>query len=735
MSIDFSGLASQLLSSARTLLPTWFPAGKFRGHEFVVGDLSGEQGDSLSINVNTGKWCDFSTGEKGGDLVSLFAAIHKISQAEAAKQLGGAVTPTPPLKSKSSADHRQVVAPVPNGTPTCPCRHYKYGNPVAVWDYRDAEGRLLGHVARYEPAGDRKQIVPFTYDGKRWGMGSWPAPRPLYGLDDLAVRKDAPVLIVEGEKSADAARKISPQYVVITWPGGARAWQKADFGPIAGRTVLLWPDADEPGIKAMWEIGHSLLKTCATVKILIPDQKPDGWDAADALKEGWTWEKFKEWAKARVHVVTEASSKAAAKPKANAPTDDTGAGPGVPVAAMSDGGEPAQSQVSRWIAWNLDRAGNGLPHANLNNAVIALENDPTLKNLVWYDEFLQRILTQYKRGDDVLEPREWTDADDVHLALYMQRNVGLVKLGRDIVSQAVIAVAFRHVRNCVRDWLDALEWDRISRIDHFFEDHFGAEATAYTRAAACNFWISMVARVYMPGCKVDNMVVLEGEQGIRKSSALQVIGGQWFTEQHESVTGKGFFEVLQGKLLVEIGEMDSFSRADITRVKQVVTCPSDRFRESYGRYAKDHPRQCVFVGTTNKDDWNKDETGARRFWPIACRGDIDIDAIRTNRDQLFAEAVSRFRASEDWWRMPEEETRAEQQKRYDTDPWIDFIYEFISLRTDVTVPEILIDCLKFDKDRIGKPDQMRVASCLRVIGWKRRLERSVGKVAKVWRPA
>src|SRR5207302_6188158 len=132
---------------------------------------------------------------------------------------------------------------------------------------------------------------------------------------------------------------------------------------------------------------------------------------------------------------------------------------------------------------------------------------------------------------------------------------------------------------------------------------------------------------------VDNMLVLDGTQGIGKSSALRAIAGEWFAEQHESATSKDFYQVLQGKMLVEISEMDSFSRAEVTKVKQVVTCTNDRFRESYGRRAEDHPRQCIFVGTSNK--WtHDDETGARRFWPIDCRGTVDVAAIAAVRPQL-----------------------------------------------------------------------------------------------------
>ena len=173
---------------------------------------------------------------------------------------------------------------------------------------------------------------------------------------------------------------------------------------------------------------------------------------------------------------------------------------------------------------NLDRDKTG-PLGNLNNAVQILEHDPHLKRIVWFDEFLKKIMT----GNP---PREWRDADDISLTLYMQRDIGIARMDRGIVAQAVISIAFRDIRNCVRNWLESLQWDQEPRIKHFFEDHFGAAVTPYTRAASKNFWLSIVARIYRPGCKVDNMIILEGEQGTRKGTALQIIVGDWFTEQH-----------------------------------------------------------------------------------------------------------------------------------------------------------------------------------------------------------
>lgn len=376
-----------------------------------------------------------------------------------------------------------------------------------------------------------------------------------------------------------------------------------------------------------------------------------------------------------------------------------------------------------WAEWGLQRSKGGEPLLNLSNAVAILEHDPKLQGLVQYDEFLQRILKK--------DGREWGDADDINLALHIQRETGLNRLGRDLVGQAVIAAAHKRTRNCVKEWLDSLEWDGVSRLEDFLPDCFGAENSEYTRAAGRNFWLSMVARVYRPGCKVDNMTVLEGAQGVGKSSALQIIGGEWFAEQHESATNpKAFAEILQGKLLIEISEMNAFNRAEVSRVKQTISCPSDRFRASYGRYAVDHPRQCVFVGTTNVDDWNRDETGARRFWPIRCTT-IQLETIREQREQLFAEAVKRHWQGEPHWVMPAESTREEQEARYQADPWLERIGQIVKGESTVTTAFIAgkLDIPESKRDRAM---EMRIGQCLRFMRWDRKRPRIDGSRNRPW---
>ncbi len=325
MKRDFSGLKAQLLASARRHVPDWLPAGKQRGKEWVVGSLSGEPGDSLSINLDTGVWCDFASPEiRGGDLIDLYQAIHGVDAATAYKELGGdeprapvQASPSPKATPKPA---RKVITPVPQSVDLHGCDHQIHGRPSRTWTYQNASGELLGYVARYDLEDGSKEVVPWTYTSSGWGMGQWPEPRPLYGLPHLAARPDVPVLVVEGEPSTDAAVKFAGGvYVVVTWPGGGHAWKKADFTPLYGRRVLLWPDADlskagnkidvlpqdqQPGWKTMQAIAAELAPHCPEVKIIDPGHVLDrkhGWDAADS---GFTWATFKEWAIPRVSIYT-----------------------------------------------------------------------------------------------------------------------------------------------------------------------------------------------------------------------------------------------------------------------------------------------------------------------------------------------------------------------------------------------------------------------------------------------
>ena len=297
---DFDAVARSALSACPGLLHEWFPAGKVKGREFCVGNLRGDRGDSLSINLDTGQWADFaSADQKGGDLISLYAALNKLSQWQAARELSaklgvGRKTAASVIPISRSTEGWHPILPVPANAPPPPRAHFQYGEPTHVAEVRDVQGVLLHLIYRFEPRGGRKQIWPLTYGTNRGKHGwHWKAPlvpRPLYGLPSLAAYPDAPVLLVEGEAKRDAAaRMLGQRAAVLSWPNGAGGTGNADWSPLQARGVAIWPDADANGTKAASAVAKALKVIASTVSIVpIPDGKAEGWDLADAEREGWT---------------------------------------------------------------------------------------------------------------------------------------------------------------------------------------------------------------------------------------------------------------------------------------------------------------------------------------------------------------------------------------------------------------------------------------------------------------
>jgi len=273
-------------------------------------------------------------------------------------------------------------------------------------------------------------------------------------------------------------------------------------------------------------------------------------------------------------------------------------------------------------------------------------------------------------------------------------------------------------------------------------DMFGADDNSYTRRAAECFMVSAVARILWVdplvkhnGAKVDFMLILEGLQGKGKTSAVAALfGSQWYAEAMESPASKDFYQSLQGRWCVEIGEMDSFSKADVTKVKQAITSRFDTYRPSYGRTSRSFRRQCVFVGTTNESEYLRDSTGGRRFLPVKIK-EVNIERVGQLREQLWAEAVHLFQGGFKWWELPAQAAE-EQEDRFVADTWEEVIEPWINGRCIgdkdypprmrlllpdkiewVTTTEILEWALRIDVGKHGKPEQMRIAPIMRRLGW------------------
>jgi putative DNA primase/helicase len=369
-----------------------------------------------------------------------------------------------------------------------------------------------------------------------------------------------------------------------------------------------------------------------------------------------------------------------------------------------------------------------MPYNNAANIELAFAHDPDLQTVVWYDEFLQRILT----GEPA---REWVDADDTRLAIYLQRTHGLVHVTPRQVRDVVNTYALARPRHAVREWLQALIWDEQPRIATAFTDYWDAQPTTsqpaeYLQAVSHNFFIGLIARVMHPGCQLDEMVIFESDQGRGKTQALRSLGGPWYAAAHEQVTRKDFFQDLQGKWVIEISELSAFSKAQVERIKHVISTPVDRYRGSYDQRSSDHPRQCVFAGTTNTDDWGTDDTGLRRFWPVRC-GYVNRPHLEAARDQLFAEAMVRYHAAEPWWTVPDC-TKDVQAERQASDEWEVLILPWLVGKTDIRIYDVLTGALKFAADRIDRAAQLRVGRILRCHGWQSRMARVGGDPGRFW---
>jgi predicted P-loop ATPase len=405
--------------------------------------------------------------------------------------------------------------------------------------------------------------------------------------------------------------------------------------------------------------------------------------------------------------------------------------------------------IVKFPSWRDDLQVNDKkkPLSNFANTLTVLRSDPDLRGMLEFDEMAKTAIINYPPGNPLATdgyPHVVADEDVGYVREHLQTTSGLRHVSRETVGESVNLVAREASYHPVFDMLEALQWDGLPRLDTWLADCFGVEDTPYHRVIGRLFLIALVARIYQPGCKADYMLVIEGEQGKMKSLACETIAGEkWFSDSMpEDITSKDASVHLRGKWLIEVAEMHAFSKAEATHLKSFITRKTERYRPPYGRHEVDEPRQCLFIGTTNKEMYLKDETGGRRFWPFKAVS-INLARLKSIRDNLLAEAVAAFKAGEQWWPDPKFEAeviKPKQEARYDGDAWEEPIGQFLEGRTGtVSIMQIATGCLGYEDknamvaatnatpiNRLGTHDQHRIMKILDLLEWER-LEKKTEK--------
>ncbi|MBR8141839.1 virulence protein E [Burkholderia vietnamiensis] len=386
-------------------------------------------------------------------------------------------------------------------------------------------------------------------------------------------------------------------------------------------------------------------------------------------------------------------------------------------------GREAENGAHTWEQ-DLARSDKGTLLPTLGNVHMILSNHKAWKGVIEQDDFGGRVMKRKAPPFPQGVTGEWTDMDDQRCVLWLSQRYGL-SVRTDIVMNAVLLVADATHFHEVREYLEGLKWDGVPRVRAMPSTYLRVADSEYVQLAFMKWMIAAVARVMEPGCKVDNVLILEGKQGHRKSTALKVLAGApWFTDTPIQIGNKDTYAVLAGKWVIELAELDSLNKADSSAVKSFFATAVDRFRNFYGKRATDVPRQCVFAGSVNFDTYLKDESGNRRYWPLRVGGLVDIDGIVAVRDQLWAEAVHLYRSGVVWHVTEDERPlfEIEQAERYEGDVYEDKIAKALDHVARITMEEILADVLKLDTSKWSLPEQRRIGKALKSLGWVRKRE-------------
>lgn len=387
---------------------------------------------------------------------------------------------------------------------------------------------------------------------------------------------------------------------------------------------------------------------------------------------------------------------------------------------------------------------------NTFNMDVVFRQSPQWKGVLAYNEFSQLIEVHkqppYSIEPDSAFPRRWTDSDDTRTGSWVSSALSVNHVANDVISRSALVAAEANSYHPVKDYLNGLAWDGTGRLDSWLTCYLGVEESRYSSAVGAKWLIAAVARIFEPGCQVDNTLIFEGVQGTGKSSTLKVLASPaWYTNDVADLGSKDAAQQLPGKWILELAELSAMRKTTLEATKAFLTRSVDHYRPSYGRYTVDVERSCVFAGSTNTAVYLQDEEN-RRFWPVKCNT-IDVPGVAAARDQLWAEATHRYRAKEPWWLDSEltQLAKAEQDTRKEGDPWHSLVATFLAKSATEgfnpsvggvdtneavtadrvkqkgwTVADILQFACGVHTERLDRSGEMRVSKILKAEGWVRK---------------
>lgn len=378
----------------------------------------------------------------------------------------------------------------------------------------------------------------------------------------------------------------------------------------------------------------------------------------------------------------------------------------------------------------------------LQNVMVLTETDKSIRDCLIYNIFADDIffvqappwedrdtfVPHPLREDEILNYRCWVDT------------CGLI-VGKNDASDVLTSLARRNTKNPPKEYFETLKWDGKPRLDTWLTYYLGAEEQDkhYLKLVGSKWMIAAVKRIYQPGCKFDNVLILEGDQYIGKSPSLEALatlnGERYFIDEHVDFGGdKDSLMNLQGKLIYEMPELASFRKAETNEIKAFIGRGTDRYRPPYGRKVVDRPRMFVMAGSVNPTaGYLTDPTGNKRYWPVKCGKRIDLEAINNDKIQLWAEAVYRYKAGEQIWLEPEEYALAkvEQSERMIDDIMADRI---IQKAHDICINKWptkdfflseIVEALNLTMAQCDGKMRMRITDCLVANGWTEYMPRPI----------